>query len=89
MGLLHVLYLVGEQKEGGLSGHCWLMYLFYSCVQIPVILGIFLNSYYDVRFNVLGMVFAATGVLVTAIYQIVSMFMVVSSLSLHHHHHPH
>lgn len=37
---------------------------------IPVILGIFLNSYYDVRFNVLGTVYAAVGVLVTSVYQI-------------------
>ena len=45
-----------------------------SCfiLQIPVILGIFLNSYYDVRFNVLGTLFAGLGVLVTSVYQIVS-----------------
>lgn len=45
------------------------MYLF---LQVPVVLGVFLNSYYDVHFNVLGSVFAALGVLVTSIYQIVS-----------------
>ena len=40
--------------------------------QIPVVLGVFLNSCYDVHFNVLGSVFAILGVLVTSIYQIVS-----------------
>ena len=44
------------------------MYVF----QIPVVLGVFLNSCYDVHFNVLGTVFAILGVLVTSIYQIVS-----------------
>ena len=34
-------------------------------------MGVFLNSYYDVRFNILGLVFAVVGVLVTSIYQIV------------------
>lgn len=30
-----------------------------------------LNSYYDVRFNLLGTLFAALGVLVTSLYQVV------------------
>ena len=51
-------------------------------IQIPVILGIFLNSYYDVHFNVLGMVYATMGVLVTAVYQIVRMCSILSSVSL-------
>lgn len=37
---------------------------------IPVMLGIFLNFYYDVHFNVLGTVYATVGVLVTSVYQI-------------------
>uniref|UniRef100_A0A8D0G4T3 Solute carrier family 35 member E3 n=1 Tax=Sphenodon punctatus TaxID=8508 RepID=A0A8D0G4T3_SPHPU len=37
---------------------------------IPITLGVFLNSYYDVKFNFLGMVFAALGVLVTSLYQV-------------------
>ncbi|MBN3313562.1 S35E3 protein, partial [Atractosteus spatula] len=37
---------------------------------IPITLGVILNSYYDVRFNVLGMVFATLGVLVTSLYQV-------------------
>ncbi len=43
-------------------------------MQIPVIFGIFLNSYYDVKFNVLGTMYAAAGVLVTSVYQIVRSF---------------
>ncbi|XP_048827244.1 solute carrier family 35 member E3 [Brienomyrus brachyistius] len=37
---------------------------------IPITLGVILNSYYDVKFNLLGMVFAALGVLVTSLYQV-------------------
>ncbi|XP_015239417.1 PREDICTED: solute carrier family 35 member E3 isoform X2 [Cyprinodon variegatus] len=37
---------------------------------VPITLGVILNSYYDVRFNLLGMVFATLGVLVTSLYQV-------------------
>ncbi|TRZ18977.1 hypothetical protein HGM15179_008109 [Zosterops borbonicus] len=37
---------------------------------VPITLGVFLNSYYDVKFNVLGMAFATLGVLVTSLYQV-------------------
>ncbi|XP_077982044.1 solute carrier family 35 member E3-like isoform X2 [Glandiceps talaboti] len=37
---------------------------------IPITMGVILNSYYDVRFNVLGTVFAVVGVLVTSLYQV-------------------
>ncbi|XP_062384178.1 solute carrier family 35 member E3 [Sardina pilchardus] len=37
---------------------------------VPITLGVMLNSYYDVRFNLLGMVFATLGVLVTSLYQV-------------------
>ncbi|KAL8215442.1 UNVERIFIED_CONTAM: hypothetical protein K2H54_000846 [Gekko kuhli] len=37
---------------------------------MPITLGVFLNSYYDVKFNFLGIVFASLGVLVTALYQV-------------------
>lgn len=37
---------------------------------VPIIVGVFLNSYYDVRFNVPGTVFASLGVLVTSLYQV-------------------
>lgn len=35
-------------------------------------LGVFLNSYYDIKFNIVGTIFAALGVLVTSVYQVVS-----------------
>lgn len=41
------------------------------CLQVPITLGVILNSYYDVRFNLLGTVFATLGVLVTSLYQVV------------------
>ncbi|KAM9705368.1 solute carrier family 35 member E3 [Menidia menidia] len=37
---------------------------------VPITLGVILNSYYDVRFNLRGTVFAALGVLVTSLYQV-------------------
>lgn len=37
---------------------------------VPITLGVILNSYYDVRFNVVGTVFACLGVLVTSMYQV-------------------
>ncbi|CAH6778647.1 solute carrier family 35 member E3 [Phodopus roborovskii] len=37
---------------------------------IPITVGVILNSYYDVKFHSLGMVFAALGVLVTSLYQV-------------------
>lgn len=48
-------------------------FTFFS-LQIPITLGVILNSYYDVKFNFLGMVFAALGVLVTSLYQVVGNF---------------
>ena len=54
--------------------------------QIPVVLGVFLNSYYDVHFNVIGTVFAILGVLVTSVYQIVSHLSLSLSLSLSLYH---
>ncbi|XP_077566026.1 solute carrier family 35 member E3 [Stigmatopora nigra] len=37
---------------------------------VPITLGVILNSYYDVRFNVPGTLFATLGVLVTSLYQV-------------------
>ncbi|XP_078532737.1 solute carrier family 35 member E3 [Lissotriton helveticus] len=37
---------------------------------IPITLGVILNSYYDVKFNLLGLVYAALGVVVTSLYQV-------------------
>jgi len=39
--------------------------------QVPICLGVFLNSYFDLKFNIIGVVFASAGVIVTAIYQVV------------------
>ena len=40
-------------------------------LQIPIVIGVFLNSYYDLKFNLLGIAFASIGVLVTSMYQVV------------------
>ncbi|XP_041110027.1 solute carrier family 35 member E3 [Polyodon spathula] len=37
---------------------------------IPITLGVLLNSYYDVKFNFLGILFATLGVFVTSLYQV-------------------
>nr|CAB3266243.1 solute carrier family 35 member E3 [Phallusia mammillata] len=37
---------------------------------IPISLGVFINSYYDIKFNVLGTIYALLGVAVTSLYQI-------------------
>ncbi len=41
--------------------------------KVPITLGVILNSYYDVKFNLLGMIFATLGVFVTSLYQVVSI----------------
>lgn len=38
---------------------------------IPIIVGIIINFYYDIQFNVIGTVYATLGVLMTSLYQIV------------------
>jgi len=38
--------------------------------MLPIILGVFINSYYDISFNLTGAVYAGAGVLVTSFYQI-------------------
>ncbi|XP_046339540.1 solute carrier family 35 member E3-like [Haliotis cracherodii] len=37
---------------------------------IPITIGVFLNSFYDVKFNIVGIGFATAGVLVTSLYQV-------------------
>ncbi|XP_055506804.1 solute carrier family 35 member E3 isoform X1 [Leucoraja erinacea] len=37
---------------------------------IPITLGVVLNSYFDVQFNFLGILFATLGILVTSLYQV-------------------
>lgn len=46
---------------------------------IPITLGVTINFYYDIQFNVLGTIYATLGVLVTSLYQVVRC---ASSLSL-------
>ena len=44
-----------------------------SLLQIPIIIGVFMNSFYDVKFNMMGIIYATLGVLVTSMYQVVSI----------------
>merc|ERR1712170_131604 len=37
---------------------------------IPISTGVFLNSYFDIKFNIIGIMFATAGVLVTSLYQV-------------------
>lgn len=37
---------------------------------LPITMGVFLNSFYDIKFNWIGAGFALTGVLVTSVYQV-------------------
>ncbi|GFN88875.1 solute carrier family 35 member e3 [Plakobranchus ocellatus] len=37
---------------------------------IPITLGVFLNSVYDIKFNFIGIVYASVGVLITSLYQV-------------------
>ncbi|KAI0239852.1 Solute carrier family 35 member E3 [Lamellibrachia satsuma] len=39
-------------------------------VVIPIVLGVLLNSYYDIKFNIIGTLYASLGVLVTSLYQV-------------------
>ncbi|CAL7942666.1 unnamed protein product [Xylocopa violacea] len=37
---------------------------------IPIILGVIINFYYDIQFNIIGTLYATAGVLVTSLYQV-------------------
>ncbi|CAH1783717.1 unnamed protein product [Owenia fusiformis] len=37
---------------------------------IPISIGVFLNSYYDIKFSAIGITFATVGVIVTSLYQV-------------------
>ncbi|CAG5126141.1 unnamed protein product, partial [Candidula unifasciata] len=37
---------------------------------VPITIGVVLNSWYDVKFNLPGIIFAISGVLVTSVYQV-------------------
>lgn len=63
--------VAGVYQLGFLLVHLMTTHLFVS--QVPITLGVMLNSYYDVRFNLLGIVFATLGVLVTSLYQVVGL----------------
>ncbi|XP_064605433.1 solute carrier family 35 member E3-like [Liolophura sinensis] len=41
-----------------------------KCTVIPITLGVLMNSYYDIKFNVIGIIFAVSGVMVTSLYQV-------------------
>jgi hypothetical protein len=45
---------------------------FWFNFQIPITIGVILNSIYDIRFSILGTIYATLGVLVTSLYQVVS-----------------
>lgn len=49
--------------------HFYLLYF-----QIPISVGVFLNSFYDVKFSLFGTTIALMGVVVTSFYQVVSIF---------------
>jgi solute carrier family 35 protein E3 len=38
---------------------------------IPIILGVMINFYYDIQFNIIGTIYATLGVFVTSLYQVV------------------
>lgn len=37
---------------------------------VPITVGVYLNSYYDIKFNFIGIIFASIGVVVTSLYQV-------------------
>lgn len=41
---------------------------------LPIVLGVVINFYYDLQFNVRGTIYAGLGVLVTSVYQVVREF---------------
>lgn len=45
---------------------------------IPITLGVIINFYYDIQFNVVGTIYATLGVLVTSLYQVVRTVPVIS-----------
>ncbi|XP_031830246.1 solute carrier family 35 member E3-like [Nomia melanderi] len=47
--------------------HCGLLV---KLTLIPIILGVVINFYYDIQFNVIGTIYATMGVFVTSLYQV-------------------
>ncbi|XP_015187521.1 PREDICTED: solute carrier family 35 member E3-like [Polistes dominula] len=44
--------------------------IFVKLTLIPIIIGVIMNFYYDIQFNVIGTVYATLGVFVTSLYQV-------------------
>lgn len=42
---------------------------------LPIVMGVIINFYYDLQFNILGTIYATLGVLVTSLYQVVRIFL--------------
>ena len=47
-----------------------------SFLQIPIAVGVYLNGFYDIKFNLLGLCYATIGVIVTSLYQVVSRILI-------------
>ncbi|XP_076303357.1 solute carrier family 35 member E3-like isoform X2 [Lasioglossum baleicum] len=47
--------------------HCSMLV---KATLIPIILGVIINFYYDIQFNIVGTIYATMGVLVTSLYQV-------------------
>ena len=45
--------------------------LMFIALQVPILCGVFLACYKDIKFNLIGIVYASTGVCVASIYQVV------------------
>jgi len=45
--------------------------IFVKLTLIPITLGVMINFYYDIQFNIIGTIYATLGVLVTSLYQVV------------------
>ncbi len=50
-----------------------MMCVLFWCAQVPITLGVLLNSFYDLKFSLSGSVYATVGFLVTSLYQVVCM----------------
>ncbi|XP_070298548.1 nuclear pore complex protein Nup107, partial [Salvelinus sp. IW2-2015] len=66
-----LLFFLLPNLSNGVNDFC-ILYTINGLTKywVPITLGVILNSYYDVRFNLLGMVFATLGVFVTSLYQV-------------------
>lgn len=44
--------------------------IFVKLTLIPITLGVIINFYYDIQFNIVGTIYATLGVLITSLYQV-------------------